>query len=33
LKKSSQLVGDPQVLTGLLSLSRGRTYTIEAPMK
>jgi thiol:disulfide interchange protein DsbD len=33
LRQSRQLVGVPGVLTGVLSLSGGRTYVIEAPIR
>ena len=33
LRKSSQLVKDPGVLRGVLALSGGRAYTIEAPVR
>ena len=33
LRKSSQLVTDPQLLRGVLSVSGGRAYVIEAPFR
>ena len=33
LRKSNQLVTDPQLLRGVLSVSGGRAYVIEAPFR